>query len=106
MDHLGSFYAHHSSGVRRCPDGTNTLITLGPQGVVFEVTPDGEEVWRFVNPVEQRKKRAPAVVRQGAQRGAGNFGLFFAERYPPDHCAQLRDLAPGPRVEDFVPHWA
>ena len=92
--------------MRRCPDGTNTLITLGPQGVVFEVTPDGEEVWRFVNPVEQRKQRAPAVVRQGAQRGAGNFGLFFAERYPPDHCAQLRDLAPGPRVEDFVPHWA
>ena len=54
--------------MRRCPDGTNTLITLGPQGVVFEVTPDGEEVWRFVNPVEQRKGRAPAVVRQGAQR--------------------------------------
>jgi len=51
------------------------------------------------------RQRAPAVVRQGAQRGAGNFGLFFAERYPPDHCAQLRDLAPGPRVEDFVPHW-
>jgi len=89
--------------VRRCPDGINTLITLGPQGVVFEVTPDGEEVWRFVNPVEH--KNAPAVVRQGAQRGAGSFGLFFAERYPLDHCAQLRDLVPGPRVEDFVPHW-
>ena len=91
------------AGFRRVDE---PLITLGPQGVVFEVTPDGEEVWRFVNPVEQRKGRAPAVVRQGAQRGAGNFGLFFAERYPPDHCAQLRDLAPGPRVEDFVPHWA
>ena len=94
--HLGSFYAHYSSGVRRCPGGSgNTLITLGPQGIVFEVTPEGEEVWRFI---------APAVVRQGAQRGVGKFGLFFAERYAPEHCAHFQGLAPGPRIEDFVPH--
>ena len=43
-------------------------------------------------------------VRQGEQRGAGRFGLFFAERYPLDHCEQLRGLEPGPRIEDFVPH--
>jgi hypothetical protein len=70
--------------VRRCPDGTNTLVTLGPQGVVFEVTPDGEEVWRFVNPVEQRRQRAPAVVRQGAQRSSQRFlcQLLASSRQP------------------------
>ena len=102
--HFGSFYAHHSSGVRRCPNG-NTLITLGPQGIVFEVTPEGEEVWRFINPVEGRRGAPPAVVRQGAQRGVGKFGIFFAERYPPNHCAQLQGLAPGPCIEDFVPQY-
>ena len=24
---------------------------MGPQGIMFEVTPEGEEVWRYINPV-------------------------------------------------------
>jgi hypothetical protein len=44
-----SFYAVNISGSQRLPDG-NTLICSGPQGRFFEVTPDGETVWQFVNP--------------------------------------------------------
>lgn len=49
-DHNRSFYCTHISGVQRVANG-NTLITMGPQGIMFEVTPDGEEVWRYINPV-------------------------------------------------------
>ena len=91
--------------MRRCPEG-NTLITLGPQGIAFEVTPQGEEVWRFISPIEQRKGAPPSVVRQGAQRGAGKFGLFFVEKVALDHCPQLvAGLSPGPRIEDVTPSW-
>jgi hypothetical protein len=49
-DHNRSFYCTHISGVQRVANG-NTLITMGPQGIMFEVTPEGEEVWRYINPV-------------------------------------------------------
>jgi hypothetical protein len=49
-DHNRSFYSTHISGVQRVSNG-NTLITMGPQGIMFEVTPEGEEVWRYINPV-------------------------------------------------------
>lgn len=32
------------------PNG-NTLVTMGPQGILVEVTPDHEEVWRYISPV-------------------------------------------------------
>jgi hypothetical protein len=42
------FYAAITSGAQRLPNG-NTLICDGPGGVFFEVTPDKELVWRYVN---------------------------------------------------------
>ena len=101
--HFASFYSHHSGGVRRCPDGTNTLVTMGFQGIAFEVTAKGEEVWRFISPVDCRKGGPPAVVRNGAQRSAGRFGLFFVERYAPEYCVEFASLTAGPRIEDFTP---
>src|SRR5262249_45299950 len=43
------FYATHISGAHRLPNG-NTFICSGPDGTVFEVTPEKEIVWKFVNP--------------------------------------------------------
>ncbi len=43
------FYSHHISGCERLESG-NTLICEGSFGRVFEVTPDGEIVWEFINP--------------------------------------------------------
>jgi hypothetical protein len=43
------FFSWFISGAQRLPNG-NTLINSGAQGVVFEVTPDKEIVWKFVNP--------------------------------------------------------
>lgn len=43
------FYSWFISGAQRLPNG-NTLINAGAVGVVFEVTPEGETVWKFSNP--------------------------------------------------------
>ncbi|MGE3246065.1 MAG: aryl-sulfate sulfotransferase [Beijerinckiaceae bacterium] len=43
------FYSHHISGAERLASG-NTLICEGSFGRIFEVTPDKEIVWEFVNP--------------------------------------------------------
>jgi hypothetical protein len=43
------FYSFFISGAQRLPNG-NTLINSGATGVVFEVTPEFETVWKFANP--------------------------------------------------------
>jgi hypothetical protein len=45
------FYAPFISGAQRLPNG-NTLICSGTNGTVFEVTPKGETVWKYVNPTK------------------------------------------------------
>ncbi len=73
------FYSRIISGVQRLPNG-NTLITAGVPGRVLEVTPDGEVVWEFLNPV-------PPDARQW---------LFRVRKYPADHPGLAgKDLTPG-----------
>jgi hypothetical protein len=86
-EHLGSFFSTHISGCQRLPNG-NTLITQGPEGIVFEVTPEGEEAWRFLNPV-LGLEGGVGSVRQGDQRGVagGRQGMFRCNRYPRDFAA-------------------
>lgn len=45
------FYSFFISGAHRLPNG-NTLICSGANGTVFEVTPDKEIVWKYVNPTK------------------------------------------------------
>ena len=43
------FYSHHISGAERLASG-NTLICEGSFGRLFEVTPEKEIVWEYINP--------------------------------------------------------
>jgi hypothetical protein len=43
------FFAPVISGAQRLPNG-DTLICSGTNGTVFEVTPTGDVVWKYVNP--------------------------------------------------------
>jgi hypothetical protein len=62
------FFASFISGAHRLPNG-NTLICSGPQGTVFEVTPEKEVVWKFQNP---SPVGGPGIVQQiGAFFGIG-----------------------------------
>jgi hypothetical protein len=44
-----SFRSTHISAARRLPNG-NTFIDEGQSGRLFQVTPDGDIVWEYVNP--------------------------------------------------------
>jgi hypothetical protein len=57
------FFAMMISGAHRLPNG-NTLVCSGPDGTVFEVTPDNQTVWKFSNP------------NRGGPGGPGGFGMF------------------------------
>ncbi len=44
-----TFFSYFMGGVRRLPNG-NTLICETIHGRIFQVTPDGEIVWEYINP--------------------------------------------------------
>ena len=44
-----NFFSSYISGARRLPNG-NTLITEGQMGRMFQVTPEGEVAWEYINP--------------------------------------------------------
>ena len=87
------FYAQNISGATRLPNG-NTLSCLGPSGVFVESTPDGDEVWRYVNPVGMN-----GIASQG-QTPRNNM-VFKTYRYGEDHPAvKGRNLTPRGRLEE------
>ncbi len=72
------------------PNG-NTLICEGAPGRLFEVTPNSQIVWEYINPMF-----APSgQVAGGTVTGQAN-SIFRAHRYGPDHPAlRGKDLDPG-----------
>ena len=91
------FFSTGISGTQRLPNG-NTLICYGARGTIFEVTPAGKTVWKYVNPMTSN-----GPVRQGelAGRGGGPANhVYRAYRYAPDHPGlQGLDLTPGEPIE-------
>ncbi len=95
------FYSRFGSSVQRLPNG-NTLIAETAHGRLIEVSPDGELVWEFVNPITRK-----GLIRQGDPpnpEGVG-FGdqnyLFRVRKYPADYPAFAgRNMTPGDRLID------
>jgi hypothetical protein len=75
-----NFFSALLSNAQRLPNG-NTFINEGLSGRLFEVTPDGDVVWEFVNPVF-----GPAAVPDKLQSNM----VFRAYRYTPDQIAAAR----------------
>ena len=87
------FFSGHISGVQRLKNG-NTLICAGAKGTIFEVTSEGNIVWKYINPVigEEREKRDPKNT------------VFRARRYGPNFPGlKGRTLTPGRTVEELMP---
>jgi len=91
------FYSSEISGAHRLPNG-NTLICAGVRGTFFEVTPAGETVWQYVNPVVHN-----GILAQGEKSGLDHRGhnwnaVFKIHRYPTDYPGLAgKDLTPlGP----------
>jgi len=74
------FYSSEVSGAHRLPNG-NTLISAGVRGTFFEVTPAGETVWEYVNPVVHNR-----ILAQGERSGPVRAGrrVGYHERF--DFC--------------------
>lgn len=73
-----SFFAAFISGAQRLPNG-NTLICSGPQGRIFEVTPEGSVVWDYYSPL------GGDVTPPDHAGKAPPLALFRATRLDPDH---------------------
>ena len=95
------FYGRYISGAQRLPNG-NTLICDGEQGAIFEVTPAGKTVWKYVSPLTDS-----GPLRQGDPLEQWGYGeerpdnrVYRAHRYAPDYPGlQGLDLTPGEPIE-------
>jgi hypothetical protein len=56
------FYSQNRGSIQRLPNG-NTLITESDRGYVIEVTPKKQVVWKFANPIVNKKKEREAIWR-------------------------------------------
>ena len=93
-----NFFSRIISGANRLPNG-NTLICSGVEGKFFEVTPKGEKVWQYQNPVAGMNKRtdgSPLV----------NASVFRCEFYPSNYPAFTgKALTPmGPIERNSIPY--
>ncbi len=71
------FFSAFISGAQRLPNG-NTLICSGAAGRIFEVTPGGEVVWDYRNPLGGDVEPPESAGR------APPLALFRADRYGTD----------------------
>jgi hypothetical protein len=71
-DPPSSFFAPIISGAQRLPNG-NTLITNGPAGRFFEVTPAGQTVWSYT--VTDTAGGTGHLVFRAVRYEAGYMGL-------------------------------
>ena len=86
------FFSQNISGANRLPNG-NTLVCVGRDGHFFELNPQGDIVWDYINPV------APSgPVSQGTN--INNNSVFRAYRYGVDYPAfEGKDMTPGEPIE-------
>ena len=91
-DNPTDFFAPRFSGSQRLLNG-NTLICSGVEGIFFEVTPENEIVWKYINPVNDG-----VPVAQGDSVSENSVGKCY--RYAPDYSGLVgQDLTPGGPIE-------
>ncbi len=97
-----SFYSPYISGAQRLPNG-NTLVCSGAHGHIFEVTPEGDIVWEYINPVGDRLENDLGVYRMMTDRvGEGFNSIFKCQRYSLDYAGlEGRDLTPKGTITEF-----
>lgn len=91
------FNSHHGSALQRLPNG-NTLAQLARVGRLLEMTPDGEVVWEYVNPVTNNGITKTLITSEHEN----TFGGWSPLRYPIDYPGLVgKDLSPKGLITDF-----
>lgn len=96
-----SMYDEAISGAQRLPNG-NTLIDSGTHGRFIEVTPQGETVWEYINPVvtDGPLGRGSTIPEDKARPGEFMNAVFRVLRYSLDFPAfSARNLNPVGPIE-------
>ena len=106
------WYALNRSGAQRLPNG-NTFVIDSPHGHLFQVTPQGQIVWRYVNPLLEGGRRLrpgePAPVRERRITPYGEAlilenRIYSARWHPPDYPGlQFLNLTPAAARPDTPP---
>jgi uncharacterized protein (TIGR03437 family) len=100
------YYTTDIGGTQRMPNG-NTLICWGVFGILEEVTPAGQIVWKYENPVETN---ATGPLTQGQPpdpdpNKAGEYmnAVFKVRKYAPDYSGLAgQDLTPHGMLEKYA----
>ena len=93
------FFSSEISGAHRLPNG-NTLICAGVVGHLFEVTPTGEMLWQYVNPMVRGGILAQGELPGKDMRGHLWNAVFKVHRYAPAYPGLAgRDLTPKGVIE-------
>ena len=97
------FFSAYISGTQRLPNG-NTLICDGVHGTLFEVTPAGKTVWKYINPSTSQRPLIQGESVPFKQHESGTVvpanQVYRAYRYASDYPGlQGLDLTPGDRIE-------
>ena len=92
------FYSRFISGAHQLANG-NVFITDGAHGTFFEIDPDKNEVWRYVNPIT-----IFGVAEQGNivtnPIGEGTNVVFRATKYSPNYTGFTgKDMSAGLPIE-------
>ena len=97
-----SFLSEEISGAQRLPNG-NTLVCEGSKGNVFEVTPDKQIVWQYLNPVTTSPLAQGSLPPVDPQKSNQYMNaLFRVTRYAPDFAGLAgRDLTPIGPIESY-----
>jgi hypothetical protein len=98
-----SFYASFISGAHRMENG-HTFINAGPMGRFFEVTPENETVWEYLNPYRGEARKPNGDPDDPMPM---TFSTFRASFIPADHPAlagkELTPWDPQPPVYKMPP---
>lgn len=91
-----NYYAPFVSGAQQLTNG-NVLICDGPAGIFFEVTPSGNTVWKYINPVKDT-----GIVIQGDY--PSQIQTFRCSFYPFDYSGFTgHTLTSGNIIENLNP---
>jgi len=98
-----SFYGSFISSAHRMENG-NTFINEGPKGRFFEVTPENDIVWEFLNPY---RGEARDLNGDPVRHMPWTYSTFRSTFVPEDHPAfagkELKPLDPQPAVYKMPP---
>jgi hypothetical protein len=84
------WHSWHISGAQRLPNG-NTFICDGPAGRLFEITPEGETVWEYLNPFARRIRLESLTGAAFDDTGGVDTdrSIYRAARYPRQYVDEI-----------------